>query len=58
MDPNIPLVTPELVFFIKVEIQVRVMETGTLEYDDVVNGFEVLSIDFSKLTLTEFYEVQ
>ena len=58
VDPSIPLVTPELVLPIKVELHRWVMEIGIIEYDDVVQGFEMLSINFSKLTLVEFYAVQ
>ena len=52
MDPNVPLVTPELVPPIKVEIHGGVMEIGTLTgaFDDVVKYFDTLQIDFSKIT--------
>ena len=60
MDPNVPLVTPELVPPIKVEIHGRAMETGMGmgAFDDVVKYFDTLQIDFSKLTLGEVYELQ
>ena len=57
MDPSIPLVTPELVSPIKVELHGRVMEIGMTEYDDVVQGFKTLRIELSKLTLAEVYAI-
>ena len=58
VDPNIPLVTLELVLSIKVEIQACVMEKGISTYNNVVHEFETLSMDFSKLTLEEVYAMQ
>ena len=57
MDPSIPLVTPELVLPIKVELHGWVMEIGIIEYDDVVHGFEMLRIEFSNLTLAKVYAI-
>ena len=44
MDPNVPLVTPELVELIKVRIQGWALETGmdTTTFDDVVRDFSTL----------------
>ena len=51
--PNVPLATPELVSLIKLKILRRVLETKTKTsaLDDS------LQIDFSKIALSEFYEV-
>ena len=59
MDPNVPLVTPELVPPIKVQIHRRAMEIGTTigAFDDVVKEFNTLQIEFSKISLGEFYEL-
>ena len=60
MDPSVPLVTPNLVPPIKVQIQGRAMEIGmmTSAFDDVVKEFDTLQIEFSKLSLGEVYELQ
>ena len=58
MDHNVPLVTSELVPLIKVELQARIMQTGMPEFDAAIHGFETMHIEFSKLTLTKFYEIQ
>ena len=60
MDPSVPLVTLELVLLIKVQIQGCTLETGaeTSEIDDIVKEFDPLHIDFSKLTLSEVYDLQ
>ena len=47
-----------MVLSIKVEIPGRVMEMGTHEFDDIVHVFEMLNMEFSKLTLVEVYVVQ
>ena len=54
VDPNVPLATPELVPPIKVNILRRALETEieTSALDDS------LQIEFSKLALSEVYEVQ
>ena len=57
MDLSFPLVMPELVPLIKVKIQVQVMEKGTTKFDTAMNGFKNMHIDFSKLSLNEFYEI-
>ena len=33
------------------------MEIGIIEYDDVVQGFEMLTIEFSNLTLAKVYAI-
>ena len=60
MDPSVPLVTPELVPQIKVQIQGRALETRTTTsaFDDIVKEFDTLHIEFSKLTLSEVYDLQ
>ena len=58
MDPSDALLTPLLLPLVKIEVQSRVMETGTQEYDDVIHEFGTLSIDFAKLTLGEVYVIQ
>ena len=60
VDPNVPLVTLELVSLFKVGIQGCTMETGmgTIVFYDVVKEFDTLQIGFSKLTLGEVYELQ
>ena len=58
--PSIPLVTPELVSLIKVEIDGTTLETGTTTgaFDDVVKEFATLQVDFSKISLGLFYEIE
>ena len=60
MDPSVPLVTPELMSLIKVHIHGATLEIGTTigAFDDMVKEFTTLQIDFSKLSLGEFYEIQ
>ena len=56
VDANIPLATPELVPPIKVNILRRTLESET--ETSVVDDHNNLHIAFSKLTLSEVYEVQ
>ena len=60
VDPNVKVVTPQLVSPIKVTIQASALETEISKsaFDNVVNEFSTLRLDFSKFPLSEVYEVQ
>ena len=60
VDPSISLVTPELVPPIKLQIHGHAMETraATGAFDDIVKEFATLQIEFSKISLGEFYDLQ
>ena len=58
VDPNDTLVTPLLFPSVKIEVQLWAMEIGVPEYDDVFQEFGTLSLDFSKITLSEVYGIQ
>ena len=60
LDPIVPLVVPDLVPPIKVQIHGCTLEIGTetSAFDDVIKDFDTLQMDFSKLSLGEVYELQ
>ena len=60
VDPNVQVVPPQLVPPVKVTIQTSALEIGTSPstFENVVNEFATLQLDFSKLPLIEVYEVQ
>ena len=60
VDPNIQVVAPILVPPIMVTIQTSTLqiETGPSAFDNMVNKFSTLQLDFSRMPLSEVYEVQ
>ena len=59
VDPNVQVVTPQLVMPIKVTIESSSLETriGLSAFENVVNEFSTLQLDFSKMPLNEVYEI-